>query len=104
MRTFSTSIMAALVIAALFWGNCFSCPLVLAAPAHPCCPHTKAPAPGCDLQVLQHFVKVDSHAQAVPIVATVTAGLVQPQLADISPAAQPVAPDNTPPPTISLRV
>src|SRR5262249_23613020 len=31
MRTLSSSIMAALVVVALFWGNCFSCPQALLA-------------------------------------------------------------------------
>lgn len=76
MRTLSSSIMAALVVVALFWGNCFSCPeavLALAThqPAHPCCHKSKASVPNCDTQNLQHFVKssVATPAPAMPVMA-----------------------------------
>ena len=80
MRTVSSSIMAALVVVALFWGNCFSCPQALLAlkthqPAHQCCHKTKSSAPGCEAQSLQHFVKTDPGAQVptLPVVAAVVA-------------------------------
>ena len=70
--------MTALVVVALFWGNCFTCPQVLLAlkshqPAHGCCHKTKQTSSGCTTQVLQHFVKADpaTHAPAVPVVAAV---------------------------------
>src|SRR5215472_12601951 len=76
MRKVSSSIMAALVVVALFWGNCFSCPQLLAAlqshqPAHGCCHKTRQPASGCQTQVLKSFVKAASAAPAtvLPIVA-----------------------------------
>ena len=78
MRTVSNSMMAALVVAALFWGNCFSCPQVLLAlkthqPAHGCCHRTKQTSTGCNTQSLQHFVKADpaTPAPALPVVASV---------------------------------
>jgi len=78
MRTISNAMMAALVVAALFWGNCFSCPQMLLSlksqgPAHGCCHRGKQTSGGCSMQALQHFVKADpgTHAPAVPIVASV---------------------------------
>jgi hypothetical protein len=74
MRTVSSSIMAALVVVALFWGNCFSCPEAVLAyashrPAHHCCHNSKASTPGCDTQNLQQFVKThaDTQAAAMPV-------------------------------------
>jgi hypothetical protein len=64
--------MAALVILALFWGNCFSCPQVLLSLAshkasHECCKRGQKPASKtCDTQGLRHFVKSDSDASAAP--------------------------------------
>ncbi len=50
--------MAALIIAALFWGNCFSCPqLLLAAQKHGCCPHTKSSKTECQTPGLKSFVR-----------------------------------------------
>jgi hypothetical protein len=79
MRAISSSIMAALVVVALFWGNCFSCPQALLAltshqPAHQCCHKTKSAAPGCETQNLQQFVKADvsAHTPALPVVAFVS--------------------------------
>ena len=76
MRTLSSSIMAALVVVALFWGNCFSCPEAVLAyashrSAHECCHKSKASTPGCDTQNLQQFVKthVGTQMPALPVVA-----------------------------------
>jgi hypothetical protein len=76
MRAVSNSVMAALVVAALFWGNCFSCPQVLLSltskqPAHGCCHRTKQAPQDCRTQVLQNFVKADpmGPAPALPVVA-----------------------------------
>jgi hypothetical protein len=73
MRTVSSSIMAALVVVALFWGNCFSCPEAVLAyashrPAHHCCHNSKASTPGCDTQNLQQFVKTHADTQAAAAV------------------------------------
>src|ERR1051326_7160694 len=72
MRALSNSIMAALVVAALFWGNCFSCPQVLLSltskqPAHGCCHRTKQPSKNCGTQVLRNFVKADPVVPAVAL-------------------------------------
>jgi hypothetical protein len=61
--------MAALVVVALFWGNCFSCPQVILAfrthhDGHGCCHKTKTAAPGCESQSLQNFVKSDPGVHA----------------------------------------
>ena len=61
--------MAALVVVALFWGNCLSCPQLLAAlhsqqPAHGCCHKTGSPATDCQSQGLKNFVKAPQAAQA----------------------------------------
>ncbi|MBZ5725006.1 MAG: hypothetical protein LAP87_08420 [Acidobacteriia bacterium] len=79
MRAVSTSLMAALVVVALFWGNCFSCPQLLLAmqshqPAHGCC-HGKKQAPvTCQTQQFHQFLKADAgHAPAVPLVAELLA-------------------------------
>jgi len=98
--------MAALVVAALFWGNCLSCPQLLAAlqshqPAHGCCHKTKSASSECQSQVLKSFVKAESSAPALalPIVARLV-GL---------PAAAPLADnlarveEHTPPDLFSLH-
>jgi hypothetical protein len=69
MRTVSSSIMAALVVVALFWGNCFSCPQLLAAlhsqqPDHGCCHKTGPASTECQSQGLKNFVKAPQGAQA----------------------------------------
>ena len=69
MRTFCNSLLAALIIAALFWGNCFSCPQILLAAKHSCCHKNKQPSAGCQTQVLKQFVKAETHTPAPPIVA-----------------------------------
>jgi hypothetical protein len=69
MRRFSIPLLAALVIVALFWGNCLSCPqLLLALNSHGCCHHATI---DCQAQALSHFVKADigAHAPALSTVA-----------------------------------
>src|SRR5260370_751784 len=83
MRTISNSIMAALVVAALFWGNCFSCPQLLLTlksnqPAHGCCHHTKQTTDNCPTQVLRQFVKADSGTDAPAASMVVTAVVESP--------------------------
>jgi hypothetical protein len=104
MRTFSTSIMAALIIAALFWGNCFSCPqLLLAAQRHGCCPHTKSAKVDCQTQGLKNFVKAEKSA---PAIVTVVAVIEQPAPPSL-PAPRLSAPrvsDDAPPDALPLRI
>src|SRR5262245_12808796 len=67
MRAAFNSLMAVLVVTALFWGNCFSCPqILLAAQKHHCCPHGKADPTECKTQGLRNFVKADQPAQLAP--------------------------------------
>ncbi|MDE3167387.1 MAG: hypothetical protein KGN36_16410 [Acidobacteriota bacterium] len=66
--------MAILVVAALFWGNCYSCPQMLLAKAqHSCCHRTKAPQDSCSSQGLRSFVKAEksSPVSAMPVTAAV---------------------------------
>jgi hypothetical protein len=66
--------MAVLVVVALFWGNCFSCPqLLLSAAQHKCCHRTKAPKSECNTQGLQNFVKAEKAAPASSLPVTVAA-------------------------------
>ena len=75
MRVVSSSFLSVLVLAALLWGNCLSCPQLLLslganAPAHSCCKHPgKKPVTtrdGCQSQGLKHFVKADSAQKIQP--------------------------------------
>lgn len=110
MRAVSNSVMAALVVAALFWGNCFSCPQVLLSltskqPAHGCCHRTKQAPQDCRTQVLRSFVKADpmGPAPALPVVAEVA---INPMPGVEFRQAPIVAPEEHSPPanTISLRI
>ena len=72
MRALRTSMMALLVMAALFWGNCFSCPQVLlSASQHSCCHRTKAPKTECNTQGLRNFVKAEKAAPVSSLPVTV---------------------------------
>jgi len=75
MRVVSSSFLSVLVLAALLWGNCLSCPQVLLslsakAPAHSCCQHPgKKPVTtreACQSQGLKHFVKADPAQKIQP--------------------------------------
>ena len=104
MRFISNSIMAALVVAALFWGNCFSCPqALLAAQAHRCCHRTKDPAADCQLKNLQHFVKAATGDQAVPVVSQF-ARPVAPVLLSQHDGSRPATIEPPPPDLLSLRI
>ncbi|HEY1495324.1 MAG TPA: hypothetical protein VGF49_12320 [Candidatus Solibacter sp.] len=104
MRTFSTSVMALLIIAALFWGNCFSCPQVLvAAQKHGCCPHTKSSKTECQTQGLKNFVKAERSAPAVITVAAVV-DLPAPASESAAPLLVPRLQAHAPPDTLPLRI
>jgi hypothetical protein len=69
--------MAALIVVALFWGNCLSCPQMLLTvamhqPAHSCCHKTKSVGTSCQSQGLQHFLKAGPGVRT-PSVAVVAA-------------------------------
>ncbi|MCX6627607.1 MAG: hypothetical protein NTW28_08260 [Candidatus Solibacter sp.] len=106
MRAVFNSLMAALVVVALFWGNCFSCPqILLAAQKHSCCPHGKANPSECKTQGLRNFVKAEKAAQVVPAVV-VTAVIQSPTaIARLSVhLVVPVPPEYTPPDILPLRI
>ncbi len=106
MRAFCNSFMAALVVVALFWGNCFSCPQVLlAAQRHHCCPHTKSGGNDCQTQGLRNFVKAEQIAQIVPVIAVnhVAVFVLAPERLN-SILAVPAPPEYTPPDLLPLRI
>ena len=79
MRAIGSSIMAALIVGALLWGNCLSCPQLLllsrqSAPAHACCHEKSMPkTPGarqCQSQGLGNFIKSDPRPEIHLAVAT----------------------------------
>jgi len=112
MRAFLNSVMAALVVVALFWGNCFSCPQVLlAAQKHHCCPRGKADSHGksdpqdCNTQGLRNFVKADPAPLAALMPSESPAKLASFLQIDLAPApAELVPPQFTPPDLLPLRI
>jgi hypothetical protein len=111
MRTFSSSLMVLLVVAALFFGNCFSCPQAFLAwqshqPAHNCCPSPHPVSAGCQTQAMRHFVKAgDSGAQ--PLMAPVAAGFAEAPASIVLPDAPFIVPapaEHAPPGILPLRV
>jgi len=70
MRRVSNLLVAALMVAALFGGNCLSCPQMLMAmashqPGHSCCHHRTARI-DCHSQTLSHFVRARG-GDAIPV-------------------------------------
>lgn len=98
--------MAALVVVALFWGNCFSCPqILLAAQKHHCCPHGKTNPSECKTQGLRNFVKAEKTTPTVPapVAAVILAAPpVTPRLS--ATLAVPAPPKYTPPDLLPLRI
>jgi hypothetical protein len=75
--------MAALIVVALFWGNCLSCPQMLLnvamhQPAHSCCHKTKSTGTSCQSQGLQHFLKAgpELRTPAVAVMAAVAPAIL----------------------------
>jgi hypothetical protein len=109
MRAFSSSIMAALVVVALFWGNCFSCPQMFfsqkATKSHGCCKRTQQPAPeACSTQSIHHFVKAESNTTAQPALAEVAVEVTElsaPVWREVEPA--PAETDHAPPDLLALH-
>jgi hypothetical protein len=106
MRALFNSLMAALVVVALFWGNCFSCPqILLAAQKHHCCPHGKADPGECKTQGLRNFVKAEQAAQAVFAPVATVAIAPPPTLPRLSATSVvPATPEYTPPDLLPLRI
>ena len=97
----STSIMAALVVAALFWGNCLSCPQMRSAAMqdpHSCCHHTQPVKVDCQSQALQHFVKAPATEAPAPAIegdriATVFTPVMEAWSDSLAKSAEPPPPD-----------
>jgi hypothetical protein len=105
MRAVFNSLMAALVVVALFWGNCFSCPQVLlSAQKHSCCPHGKANPSECKTQGLRNFVKAEKAqiAPAAVVAAVIAAPAATARLSATS--VVPAPPEFTPPDLLPLRI
>ena len=106
MRGVFNSLMAALVVAALFWGNCFSCPQLLrAAQNHHCCPHGKSDPTECKTQGLRSFVKAEKISPVAP--AVMASDMTLPELAVASirgPVTDTIQPVFTPPDILPLRI
>jgi hypothetical protein len=107
MRVIASSIRAALIITALFWGNCLTCPQALMAQAHRCCHKTSKSSTTCQTQSLRQFVKADSSVQqtAVPTAAVlVEAVATSPAPVPVfDSAAIPDAAEHAPPDLFSLH-
>jgi hypothetical protein len=96
--------MATLIIAALFWGNCYSCPQVLlSAQKHGCCPHTKSGKSECRTQGLKNFVNTEKSAPAV-IVTVAALELPEPVHEAAAPTLIPRAGNHAPPDALPLRI
>ena len=100
--------MAALIVVALFWGNCLSCPQMLLAvaahqPAHSCCHKTKTAGTTCQSQGLQHFLKTSPETQtlAVAVVAAVAPVIATPLA--LGALVSPVGMEHAPPDLLSLH-
>ena len=107
MRAFSSSVMAALIVVALFWGNCFSCPqLLLEQNPHQCCHPQKRAMSDCGTQNLQQFVRADlgMHAPAMPVVALVSLPVSPVDSSPVTPAPEEHAPPGFVPLHSILRV
>jgi hypothetical protein len=69
MRAVTNSLLALLLLGALLWANCWSCPQLLLCqpdrdPSHECCKHPAGSQKGCASFGLQHFVKTDPAPKA----------------------------------------
>src|SRR5947209_4693762 len=102
MRAFCNTVLAVLVISALFWGNCFSCPQLLQAAKHACCPHNGKTTAACQTQVLRNFVKAETQAPAPPA-AVEFAVTIPPAPAFEPQAAVPVSIGHAPPDPLTLH-
>ncbi|MBS1859064.1 MAG: hypothetical protein JST11_27070 [Acidobacteria bacterium] len=105
MRAFGTALMAVLVVAALFWGNCYSCPQMLLAKAqHACCHRTKAPKDECATQGLRTFVKAEKAAPVSTLPVTVATIAPPAEHAPVSFTAAPLPVDSAPTLAVPLRI
>ncbi len=108
MQVIASSLRAALIIAALFWGNCLTCPQALMAQSqrcHRCCHKTKQDSATCQTQALQQFVKADPVRYAPVFAAPAILAVVPAQAPAVAsePAALPDAAEHAPPDLLSLH-
>ena len=107
MRGFRNILMALLIVAALFGGNCLSCPQVLMAmaahqPSHSCC-HHRTTRIDCPSWQLSHFVNAQgSDVAPVPAVAGTVRAIVAAAPGRLAAAASMPA-DPSPPDLLSLH-
>jgi len=106
MRAFLNSLMAALVVMALFWGNCFSCPqILLAAQKHGCCPHGKSEQKECKTQGLRNFVNADPVVKVPPAaVQSVAHPVMVYQISLAADRLTPARQNFSPPDLLPLRI
>jgi hypothetical protein len=106
MRVIASSIRAALIIAALFWGNCLTCPQAMTAQAHRCCHKTQKDSSNCQNQTLRQFVKADQSSQqtALPVAAAPETAAATPAPAPaLERSGLPNAAEHAPPDLFSLH-
>jgi hypothetical protein len=97
--------MAVLVVVALFWGNCFSCPQVLLSAAqHKCCHRSKAPKSECNTQGLQNFVKAEKAAPvaSMPVIVAAVEAPAQTTISAVEFAPRPIL--HSPSNNLPLRI
>ena len=108
MRVIASSLRAALIIAALFWGNCLTCPQAWMSQSpqrHQCCHKHQQDSATCQTHALQQFVKADPVRYA-PVLAAPAIVAVAPSLtlAAVSESAcLPDAAEHAPPDLLSLH-
>lgn len=105
MRKFSISLTIALVLVAMLWGNCLSCPQI--ATAHSCCHKPQPASAACHTQSMQHFVKAERPAPVAPsvaLLAEVPAPAVVPALQFSAPIATLLTPPGASNSPLSLRI
>ena len=104
--------MVALALLAMLWGNCLSCPEILAGAvshqaAHSCCPKPQPASASCHTQGMQHFVKAETPAPVVPYVAVLgdlPAQAVLPAQRISAPLVNMHAPPGESNPPLALRI
>ena len=98
--------MVALVVAAMLWGNCLSCPDMLAAMMsrqadHTCCHKPRPVSVKCHAQAMQHFVQAETHTMDTPAVAEL-AELPAPLAPPAQWASAPLPAQHAPPGNLTL--
>ena len=107
MRMVLSPAAVALIVLALVWGNCLSCPqMALAAQqsSHDCCHPTQPVKADCSSQTLAHFVKsgdTDMSPAVAPVLQVAAARVFQAGAPALPPAT--TTPEFTPPDLISLN-